>query len=279
MMTRSTHKAFADESSHNIGRFRSIGLISAPLNFVDELSHDLSNKLKEAGYSRELKWANIADADGRRAALTCIDYTIKHCSIGRIRVDVLTWDTHDPRHSVENRDDAQNLARMYYHLFHFVVREQWPKDSSWELNPDENSLIDWNTLKQCLDLTRPISDCVRKIEPVDSKSCPLVQLADFFAGMCRYSKEKYPRILSWQKKNSLQLQIFEERAIPESFFSKSDEERCLVINRFNENCKNLKLGVSLNTHGGLRTLDSSYPINFWWYVPQHETDKAPQKMR
>jgi hypothetical protein len=39
------------------------------------------------------------------------------------------------------------------------------------------------------------------------------------------------------------------------------------------------LGVSLKTHGGLRTLQPANRINFWWYEPQSPEDKAPTKTR
>jgi len=46
---------------------------------------------------------------------------------------------------------------------------------------------------------------------------------------------------------------------------------------FNAACKSKKLGVSLKTHRGLRTLNPESPINFWWYEPQHDADRAPTK--
>ncbi len=60
--------------------------------------------------------------------------------------------------------------------------------------------------------------------------------------------------------------------------SKSDQERCCVLYEFNNKCKNKKLGVSLKINRGLKTFDAKNPINFWWYEPQHEADKAPRKI-
>jgi hypothetical protein len=54
-------------------------------------------------------------------------------------------------------------------------------------------------------------------------------------------------------------------------------ERFQVLYEFDGGCKNRKMGVSLKTFGGLKTLDPRRPINFWWYEPQHEMDKAPTR--
>jgi len=35
------------------------------------------------------------------------------------------------------------------------------------------------------------------------------------------------------------------------------------------------MGVSLRKYKGLRTMKPSNPINFWWYEPQSDLDKAP----
>jgi hypothetical protein len=40
-------------------------------------------------------------------------------------------------------------------------------------------------------------------------------------------------------------------------------------------CKKAKLGVSLKTFGGLKSPKATSALNFWWYEPQVEQDKAP----
>jgi hypothetical protein len=52
-----------------------------------------------------------------------------------------------------------------------------------------------------------------------------------------------------------------------------------VLKKFDETCKERKLGVSLKTKKGLWTPDPQRPINFWLYEPQHPEDKAPQKAK
>lgn len=42
-----------------------------------------------------------------------------------------------------------------------------------------------------------------------------------------------------------------------------------------EQCKQKRLGVSLQDSIGLETPNPNNPINFWPYTPQHEYDKTP----
>lgn len=60
-------------------------------------------------------------------------------------------------------------------------------------------------------------------------------------------------------------------------WSRSEVERFQVLRAFNETCKERKFRVSLDTHAGLRTMSGASPINFWWYQPQHEFDRAPTR--
>lgn len=277
MEINSTHCGFTDESAHNIGRFRAVGIVSMPTSQVNKLSIELRSILQQSGFHNEFKWQEVKDAKGRFAGRKCIDFSLRHCSSKSLRIDIVTWDINDSRHFVPRRDDSANLERMYYHLFKFVVCQQWPAHSSWLLFPDENPAINWDALREFLNLKSGTNKAINKIEPIDSKHSSLVQLADFFAGMCRYSREKFVKIDAWQKKELIELKLFDNQTTAFESLSGSDEERCVVVNNLNERCKYLKMGVSLNTHSGLRTLDSSYPINFWWYEPQHEKDKAPQR--
>jgi hypothetical protein len=114
-----------------------------------------------------------------------------------------------------------------------------------------------------------------RIEPNDSKEEPLIQLADFFAGLAVYSRARYDHYDKWKNHGTRQSKLFEDTPISPIMISKADQERCFILNYFNYNCKRKKLGVSLKTNKGLRSFDPTKPVNFWWYVPQHETDKAP----
>jgi hypothetical protein len=118
---------------------------------------------------------------------------------------------------------------------------------------------------------------IDQIVPCKSHEEPITQMADFFAGLAVYSRASYQCFEQWQRGVSGQVQLFEQDDKSLVALSASDRERCLVLNEFDVQCKRQRLGVSLKTHRGLRTFGPTNPLNFWWYEPQHEKDKAPTK--
>src|SRR5690242_3567358 len=95
----STHIAFADETHHNVGRYRGVALISMPYDLAALASHDVRHLLTQSDVS-EFKWSKLRTAKTRFAAMKLLDYVIAHAITGDLRVDVLTWDTEDFRHKV-----------------------------------------------------------------------------------------------------------------------------------------------------------------------------------
>jgi len=164
------------------------------------------------------------------------------------------------------------------------------------LYPDENSAINWLEIQFYLNQTKlprrsspglitffkkdPYNINFLKIEQLNSKNEPLIQLADLFAGMARFSKEKGRECVKWlnvqKKKNQLALFEYEEQEETEDR-TKTDHNRFILVGDFSNLCKKHKIGVSLNTKKYLWTPDPKNPINFWNYEPQHEQDKAPTK--
>lgn len=291
-----THVAFADEKGYNEGRYRGIALVTLSQQNLHSFRCEIQSLLKESDI-REFKWEKLSSARERFAALKFIDFAIKNASSDSLRIDALTWDTEDRRHKVRRRDDIANLERMYYHLFNYVLCERWPDGSVWALYPDENTALKWNTVRDCLEYSSSKTETrkdlftkgrfilrlktefrITQVMPCKSHKEPFVQLADLFAGLAVYSRSSYNRFESWElsnKKEELLFPVEQEQLLK---LSKSDIERCCVISEFNEKCKNKKLGVSLKTNKGLKTFDVKRHINFWWYEPQHETDKAPCKI-
>lgn len=290
-----THIAFADEKGYNEGRYRGIALVTLPQQNLNSFQREIQSLLTESGV-REFKWEKLSSARERFAALKLIDFAIDKALHGSLRIDALTWDIEDSRHKIQKRDDIANLERMYYHLFKYILCERWPDGSIWSLYPDENTALKWNTVRDCLEYSSSKTEIRRdlftkgkfvlrlkqefRIEivfPCKSHEEPLIQLADLFVGLAVYSRSSYNRFESWElsnKKEELLFFIEQEQPIE---LSKSDKERCCVLSEFNKKCKNKKLCVSLKTNKGLKTFDTKRPINFWWYEPQHEADKAPCK--
>jgi len=184
---------------------------------------------------------------------------------------------------------------MYYHLFRNVLRARWPNDTVWRLCPDEHTALDWETLRDCLknvsagvEVERSLFTGgqfrirlrqefgIEEIQAVSSETYPLLQLADLFAGLAVFSREKFDDYQNWLQATSRQGCLFDEddtSADP----SRSSRERFKLLKEFDRLCKARKLGVSLKTNHGLWTPKPENPINFWMYEPQHPEDKAPRK--
>ena len=229
-----------------------------------------------------------------------LELTIRLASQGKLRADVLVWDTQDERHSVLGRDDIANLQRMYYHLFRNVLQRRWASGSTWHLFPDENSALDWRTIHGFVDAAgcglRPGGNLfeeggfslrlardfhIFQVHQSCSTETPLCQLADLFAGLGSYSHSSYRKYENWLIAQSGQLSLGLGVG-PEDIatrLSKRDEERCLVIRHLDEECKSRKLGVGLRSSRGFITYDPSNPINFWLYQSQHPADTAPVRAR
>lgn len=292
MTYKITHIGFADESNWNIGRFRSLSLVTLPIEYLGGLEDELWALLKDSKV-REFKWKKLRGAKERFAAVKMCGFAVKHASARRLRIDVLVWDIEDKRHSIHGRDDIANLQRMYYHLFRNVLRARWPDDAVWRLHPDENSAMDWKTVEDCLDSVSVTTEVecslftggrfchrlrrefgIEEICPVSSADNPLLQLADLFAGLAVFSRDKFDEYQKWLETMSPQQSLFGQAEVLKDL-SRSSRERFQVLKEFDGLCKKRKLGVSLKTEGGLRTFQPSNPINFWMYVSQHPQDRAP----
>lgn len=290
-----THSAFADETHYNTGRYRGLALVSLPFVNVAAVNRDLSGNLLESNV-KELKWKELTSAKVRFAAVKQLEWLIGMVRSRQLRVDVLIWDIEDQRHRIRHRDDLANMQRMYYQLFKNVLSERWPDESTWWLFPDEHTAMKWGEISDFLEKKsarisvkhdlftqgRFYPDLknrfhIEKIEPRQSHREPLIQLADLLAGLGVYSRTAHDKYLHWCRQNSPQLSLFETNHDAIVRLTNSDRERCQVLHAFNIACKCNGLGVSLRSSCGLRTHNPRQPINFWWYVPQHDEDRAPVK--
>lgn len=287
--------AYADETRYNVGRYRGIALVSLREVHAAEFKTTIRQLLNESSVS-ELKWQKVNSAKDRFACLKVLDYAVKKACLGHIRADVLVWDVLDKRHVVNRRDDIANLQRMYYHLMKNVLRDRWPDGATWNIFPDENTSLDWESIENHLlevstefetvpELLKGSGFGLRlrkefNIEELRStKSCeePLVQTADIFAGLAAFSYEKYDAYDRWSKENTPQGLLYTTSDQAPAKISGVDKERFRVLEEFNRMCKRTKLGVSLQTCRSLWTPNPKNPLNFWLYVPQHSKDRAPVK--
>lgn len=283
-------------------------MVSFPIAKLNSLLENLSAIVFESNVS-EIKWKKIKTAKYRFAAQKVMDLIIEEAIESGLRIDVVIWDTEDSRHKIVGRDDNENLRWMYFQLFRNVLHRRWPLSSNWCLYPDENSIINWerihsrlNTASMYIELeneelaleqTSLLVDTekvdglfvqqikgfsVSQILAVNSTNILLAQVADLFVGVGVFSHQQYNVYYNWVLKNSPQMNLGFFENTKESFTSKEDEH-CFIVNYLNVNCKQSKLGVSLESTKGFFTYNPANPINFWLYQPQGSYDKAPLRNR
>lgn len=293
-MTDTTHHAYSDDS--NQGRYKGICVISLSSENAERLTLSLDTILSESNVS-EFKWSKIKGARERFAADKMITRAVGGCLSDDLRIDVLIWNTEDSRHKIQGRDDIKNLHRMYYHLFKNVLQRRWPNELDWHLFPDNDSAMDWQSIKYYLDKkgieidrNKQLFDesdwpftivnefNIKHISQVESHKQPLVQLADLFVGIGAFSHASFDRYSAWKISNPLDpQQTMMPFVTPLSNTSNTENERYKLLSQFDATCKGNKMGVSLMSSYGLVTKDPTKPINFWLYKPQHERDKAPTR--
>ncbi|MFZ5643493.1 MAG: DUF3800 domain-containing protein [Bacillota bacterium] len=272
-----TNLAFADEAWHNTGRFRSVAAVTMKATEAMGIRDELVWCLEKSGI-REFKWAKLRTAQYRFAALHLLDFIIDAILTNRIRVDVLLWDTEDSRHRIPGRCDVRNLRRMYYFLFRNVLLNRWPLHAVWAFYPDENSAVNWDSigfyLEEVIDFESGELKAeldIPEIVQTRSESEPFIQICDLFAGLAVFSRASYEKLAQWLVASSSNV-VAESGPI---VVSNADRERFIVIKYLNNRCKHYKLGISLVKSRGLRSFNPEKPINFWWYEPQGDYDRAP----
>jgi len=248
---------------------------------------------------KEMKWLKVTNGKREKIARQMLCFAIEKAYTAELRADVLIWDTEDQRHSVPERDDIENLHRMYYHLLRNVLGKRWPDEASWLFVPDENTSIRWSSVEYFLRIASVDTEfteeglfsdnspafvlrrlfAIDQVMPRRSHSEAFIQLADLFAGIGVYSHETYDEYERWALNNPEHPILFPSLVDKASAWGKADAHRCTLLRDFNGMCKKRKLDVSLKTNRGLRTMHPKYPVNFWMYEPRHELDKAPTKQR
>lgn len=290
-----THIAFSDESCWNEHQYRTLSLVTIDRKYFTEINNRFKDILKSSDV-REFKWKKFESARYRFCAEKIFKAVFEICLMQQMRIDVISWDTYDSRHSIQGRCDLSNLGRMYYHLLGNCFKSKWPDQAIWKIIPDEHTGIDWSSVHDTihhkstsyeapeLNLFNSHIDNlpavvfkshfnVHELEQGKSEEHPLLQIADLFAGMVAFSRNNYEKYSSWLSDQMGSLFPNEDK----SSYSKRDIDRFHALTLFNKLSKSNKLQISLQSQKGLRSFSPKKPINFWWYIPQHENDKAPTK--
>jgi hypothetical protein len=286
----SRHCAYSDDSGSDNKRYQALSVVSGKVSVLVRMKDELKGILSSNGV-KEIKFEHVS---GHGPNMGCankfIELAVSMARAGSIRIDTITWDLWDSRHHVQRRDDSANMERMYYRVLRHMG-ECW-KQVNWDFFPDEQSGVNWESVRSYLNSTRmnrvepgilrlfkekPINFAFASVSPSKSGQEALIQLADVFAGVARFSREKGTAYLLWvcseEAKKYPGLFEIPQNEIPTG--SNRDVARFTLLRRLDQLCKGAKLCVSIKTRGYLCTHKPSKPINFWNYEPQTDLDRAP----
>ena len=279
--------AFCDESYTSAERYRSIAVFSFKEDSLEIIDKSLISLLKKSNV-KEFKWQKLRTAKYFFCAKHLTEYLLDSLEENKIRMDILTWDTTDSRHQIQSRDDSANFARMFFHLLKNVLSKR-EATCNWKIFPDEKVDMDWDTLNDCLRavgkwervfenplfgfLSIETNYSISQFEQKSSKDCPCIHISDLFAGLSVLTVKLYETYCRWLKIKEGQLDLFNSEIIEK--FSNSEEWRFNFLQYFLKVTERKRLGISFESNKRLQTYNPSNPINFWFYIPQHENDKAP----
>lgn len=237
----------------------------------------------------EVKFVKITryNSPKTQAARAFIKAAISYFAIyKKIRIDTITRDN-------QPYGKKPDLEHMYYCLLSHIVR-QW-QNTKWDFYPDVNSKINWSDIISFLNLARlqkkvknpllvelllrenPLFQ-FSKIEQLCSIKEPLIQLADLFAGLARFSNEQNVDCSEWivNQENGWQSKMNmgvnkESNPIPQT-----NRCRYQIISELYSLCSKHRLYVSIKTKKHLWTRKHNSPVNFWDYDKRWiSTNKKP----
>lgn len=291
-MEKENFQIFSDESGYcGKDRFGSIAVISGPKSITTTLNDELKAILHKYN-KKEVKFAGIGgNSEFMNATKECLASGIDHCKHGKIKIYVLVWDKHDSRHDIQGRDDIENLKYMYYKILK-ETKSDWIGVENWEFFPDELTSVDWNKdvvpyiERTNLDKKRNNDEetlfgvlknirfsNVRKCSELESCECPILQLADLFAGIIRLSFEKSEKFCSWYYDKINGSSLFNE-LIP---LSKSEIAKFEAMYHFKKLCDHYSMGLNLSDDKHFKVFNKRCGLWIWFYKPQGDYDKAPTK--
>ena len=234
--------------------------------------------------TKRFKWNKFNSMGKVNALEEFLNYLFRLMFDDLVFIHTIIWDIKDSRHDILGRDDTKNLSLMYYKLIKNFAEDKLKNADTLTIYPDRNNSIDWNLIEDILPNdriynTKELSFCTAGyskvfIEESNTSENALIQIADIFAGLARTSYEDYENYEKWLNQGQQTLFSYEK---PKLEISSKDKYRFKIYKYINEYCKRRSWTVSLKTNKGFSTFDKHKPLNFWFYRPQHEEDKAPLK--
>jgi Protein of unknown function (DUF3800) len=276
-----THIIYSDESNHTFSKFGSVCLVSGLKEEIFLLEKELKDILKNSNV-KEFKFNEINSAKMIHCGIKIIDKVMKFISFYKLKIDIIIW-SKDERTKVLPDKPRIVFERMYYHLLNNVLGKKWSPNSSWDIYPDEQSLIDWEKMKEILENTgRKIKmnkgeegghifeiickNNICKIQEISSEKNVVCQIADLFAGI---------GATGHLSKSNLTLHDDKQKSLgkDEMKLSNRDIGKIRIISYLRKRCRDKGFKIDFSPNKGIRTLDPQTPINFWVFEHKMQRDK------
>ena len=256
----------------------------------EEHCNEINDKLNEilVEYNlnpKNFKWNKFNSKNKVNALEEFLKYLFRLMFDNLVFIHVIIWDIHDSRHEIVGRDDNENLSRMYYKLIKNFAKDKLKNGDILTIFPDRNNSIDWDLIEEILPNdgivnTEELSFSTVEFSKVSINESntgenTLIQIADIFAGMARTSYDDYEKYEQWLNRH--QLSLFPNENLNKLEISGRERHRFMIYEFVDKHCKHRSWSVSLKEKKGFYTFNKSKPLNFWFYHPQHDGDKAPLK--
>jgi hypothetical protein len=253
--------AFSDESKYQDEPFGAVCVVTVDGSRLREADSALRAIVGDSDFG----FTDVRSFDKANVAIALLEAIWPFIESGAIRIDVLSWSKSDSRTKVMGRDNVANLTRMLQHLVVNAI-DKWDDAEKWDYVPDQHNAIPWDETWRPLDhgITKKRRDTgkalpeVRRPYPSDSKSFPLIQVADLFAGLAAHVREFPDQVLP----------TFERT-------TNSERARKPVIQALIKLLRNATT-ARFSPEEGITTPRHS-PINMWAWKPQGAYDKAPTR--
>ena len=278
-------QAYSDESGINVGdRYTSVSIVSGEAEALNYLRDKLRETLRDKNVD-EVKFSKISryGKPVTKAAVDFVGCVVSDFAIcNRVRIDTITTDNECLNGEDYDSVSGPDLEGMYYHVLSHVGR-RWGC-TQWGLYPDEGPGVNWSEVESSLNMTsmltaeggeKPFIDRTdedaqfqfSEVEELNSVGEPLVQLADLFAGMARFSHEDSGGCAEWveRSRDEGQGKLIPSMAWDKGNITRLKECRYRLIGGLYSLCRRYRLYVSLRSEKHLRTWRPQSPINFWDY--------------
>ena len=180
---------FCDEAGGPADAWRSLAVVSGPLDRLLSLEQDLREALKLSGLE-ELKWTNLRKRPAAlRAAGLALELATAAARKGGVRFQLWCWESHTQPQAWRKLSEPTRMQAVYGKLLPRAARS-WRR-GRWLLLPDERTGVDWKRLQRDLGKDwRKAGARIGGLYPVDSRKWALVQCCDLLAGLLRHSFEE-----------------------------------------------------------------------------------------